>query len=338
MNLTKNFEINIVDLIKDKYLTEPVSDQLVKVYYITKGRGNDPKPFILPRTVKVDKEFMEAIATYLGDGKLSKDLHHLEFTSIDKDMLDFMSSFFEEKFNLNPMEFTKKKYAFQINGKILRILFERIINKIYESDFYSDTELRRAFLRGLFAAEGNIAINRKENYIVYMQYCLHINEDKITYLLMKCLDLENISHVVKKEKKDNSMSIRWTNWKNYCKCWKISLFESNKRKNNLFLNKVKKTKFFFEVKGAFIKKLLNSSGLPHRQIGLKLGIRPETLCILNKFRTKHVNWSDFNKLIKFNKINLKEARHNILTLRANRVTTINDKEFIDFIFDLKNFA
>ena len=103
---------------------------------------------------------------YLGDGKLSKDLHHLEFTSIDKDILDIMLNFFEKTFNLNANEFTKRKYAFQINGIIFRILFEKIINIILKSNFYKNTVLRRAFLRGLFAAEGGIGIVKKENYIL----------------------------------------------------------------------------------------------------------------------------------------------------------------------------
>ena len=137
MNSTK-FQINIVDLVKDKYLIENVSDEFVKIYYKTKGRGNDPKPFILPKTVIVDKEFIEAVSMYLGDGKLSKDLHHLEFTSIDKDMLKFMSDFFEKRFNLNPSEFTKRVYSFQINGKIFRILFEKIINIIFDYKFYQN--------------------------------------------------------------------------------------------------------------------------------------------------------------------------------------------------------
>ena len=118
---------------------------------------------------------MEAIGMYVGDGKLSADLNHLEFTSIDDDMLKFMLNFFKNRFNLNIEGFTKREFAFQINGKIFRILFGKVIERIYNSDFYCGKELRKAFLRGLFAAEGGIGIVRKENYIAYMAFHLSLN-------------------------------------------------------------------------------------------------------------------------------------------------------------------
>ena len=107
MNPTKineNFQINLLDLIPTEWYVENL-DNHIRVSYQTKGRGNNPKPFILPRMLILDKEFIEGISMYIGDGKLSKDLGHLEFTSKDKDMIKFMLDFFKNKFNIRDKDF-----------------------------------------------------------------------------------------------------------------------------------------------------------------------------------------------------------------------------------------
>jgi DNA-binding Xre family transcriptional regulator len=268
---------------------------------------------------------MEAISMYIGDGKLSADLHHLEFTSIDKDMLDFMSSFFVNRFNLNPNEFTNRQYAFQINGKIFRILFKKIIDKIYESNFQKDLTLRRAFLRGLFAAEGGIGIVSKENYIAYMAFHLsYEKEEELANFVQTLLNLEGIQSKQITRKHKGERYIQITNWKNYYKCWKIDLFNLCKRKKQKFLDKVKKTNFFFKIKKEFIRELLHSSELSHRQIALRLGIWPETLAILNKGKTPYVNRKDLLKLAEFNEVPISELKENIIDIRVNRVTVLDD--------------
>jgi len=328
-------KINIEKLVPNNWIVEQVTNALIRIYYINVGRGNSPKPFILPNIVLLDKEFIEGLSMYIGDGKLSKDLGHLEFTSIDEDMINFMKKFFKNKFNIKYKDFMFRKQAFQISGVILRTLFGKVTEKIYNSNFYHDKKLRRAFLRGLFAAEGGIGINRKENYIVYMAYHLsYEKEEKLANLVQSLLYLEGINSKQLTRKNKGERYIQITNWKNYYKCWKIGLFDLCQRKKGVFLNKIKKTNFFFKLKKEFIRKLLNSSGLSHRQISLKLGIRPETLCILNKGKTSYINKIDLSKLTKFNRILSDETRRNIVDLRVNRTTHINNSEFVDFILGL----
>ena len=105
MNLTKineNFEINVIELTPEEYLKDMIDDTFVRISYKRKGSGHNPKPFILPRSVEFDESFTEAIGMYVGDGKLSKDLHHLDFTSKDTDIVKFMLDFFKKRLNLEP--------------------------------------------------------------------------------------------------------------------------------------------------------------------------------------------------------------------------------------------
>lgn len=324
-------QINIQELVPKEWIIEKLDENKIKVYYINKGRGNSPKSFILPKSLTIDEEFIEGISMYIGDGKLSSDLHHLEFTSIDSDMIEFMLYFFKSKFDLKRHMFMHRKYAFQIGGKIFRVLFQRIIEEVYASDIYLDIKLRKAFLRGLFAAEGNIAINNQKNYVVCIRFCLNYYEDKIVDLVSKILDLEGITYKIRKKQEDKSMVVTITNWKNYSKLWKMRLFDLNQRKKQKFLDKVDKTKFFFEVKEEFINKLLNSSGLSHRQIAFRLGIIPTTLCSLNRYKTTYINKQDLLRLATFNGISIEEVKRNIIGLRVNRATIIDDLELVEMI-------
>ena len=356
--------MNVEKLVPENWKVERLGNDM-RVSYVNKGRGSSPRPFILPRKIEVDKEFVEAIAMYLGDGKLSADMHHLDFQSKDRDMIKCIMQLFLGTFHLEfsdivyrltyreikkdsldiwseYLNISKDRisiiqsdrhraecFGIQIGGIILRTIFGLIAEEVLHSKIYNVEVLRRAFLRGLFAAEGNIAICAKENYIVYMQFCLHINEDEIANFVVKSLDLEGINYVVKKTEKDHSMSIRFTGWGNYYKAWTIDLFDCSERKKQRFLDKVKRTKFFFGLKKDFIKRLIDSSGWAHRQICLKFGIDPVIICHLNTGRTHFINRENLLKLAEFNNIPLEEVKKNIIALRVNRVTVLEDLGLVD---------
>ena len=54
-------QINVEKLVPNGWIIEKVNNDLIRVYYLNKGRGNSPKPFTFPKIIHVDKEFMEAI-------------------------------------------------------------------------------------------------------------------------------------------------------------------------------------------------------------------------------------------------------------------------------------
>ena len=70
-------QINIKELVPKEWNIEEVNNNQIKVYYINKGRGSSPKPFVLPKAVNVDKintfstAQLEALNRLL-DGKATK--------------------------------------------------------------------------------------------------------------------------------------------------------------------------------------------------------------------------------------------------------------------------
>ena len=194
------------------------------------------------------------------------------------------------------------------------------------SNFLLNTKLRRAFLRGIFAAEGTVGINDAENYIVYVQFCLHHDEDEIAALIEHALKLENISYITKKQLRDHSLGIRMTGWQNYAKLWQIGIFNLNERKKRRFFEKVRKTKFNFKLKRFLIRRLLDC-GVSHRQLALSIGVDPAMLCNLHTGKTSYLNISELFKLKARSGTSMTEIKNGIVTTRINRVTEIRDPSF-----------
>ncbi|MFH1704000.1 MAG: hypothetical protein ABIB41_11380 [Nitrospirota bacterium] len=366
--------INLKDLVPTNWNTREIGSNKIKVGYKNLGRGNSPKPFILPKTISVDERFVEAMAMYMGDGKLSADPIHLGFASIDVEMVKFVLDFFMQVFSIKLKDMTitfvhrefnsnvlldcsrilripSSKFRLQqslrsrnpvcdiqITGKIFRIIFGKLMDSFLSSDFLLNRQLRRAFLRGLFAAEGNIAINHHENYIVCMQYCLGLHEKRLLWLIKRALKMEGITFADNVQKQCNSHSIVITNWKNYLKCWKMDLFRLNDRKEYNFLSKVKITKFSCSLKPAIKKDLFNIKYHSHRQVAFLIGILPSAYCLHANNKSEFLNIEYVIKLSKLADIPLDKIRKNIIEFRVNDITQIDDKEFIDFVFELKKYT
>ncbi|MBS3115170.1 hypothetical protein J4482_00920, partial [Candidatus Woesearchaeota archaeon] len=93
-------KINIIDLVPEGCNVGDIDENFIRISCETIGRGSNPKSFVLPRTVAVDKELVEGVAAYLGDGKLSKDAYHLDFTGKDSDVVRFVHRIFKDRFNI----------------------------------------------------------------------------------------------------------------------------------------------------------------------------------------------------------------------------------------------
>jgi len=362
---SKLIQINIPTLLDKSFFTSYVDQEFIRIFCKRKGRGNLAKTFILPRNIFVDTEFVEAIAMYIGDGKLSQDKNHLDFTSKDMDMIRFMLCFFrnrlnlkldnirftlifkkfssssldnwssflgipEEKINLKQSNRHKEDcFGMQISG-LLRKIFEELVNVVCRLDFFNYPELRKAFLRGLFAAEGSVNIVKKENYIAYIGFHLsYLKEEKLAKLVQSLLKLEGIlsKQFLRKDKGERYIQI--TNWSNYYKLWKMKIFDLNMRKKNVFMNKIRKTNFFYDVKKEFVVKLLNTNGISNRQLGYKLGICPSTLCNLSNNKTSYINGKDLLNLAAFHWTPIDELKENIIGIRVHRSTVLEDCNFVD---------
>lgn len=365
--MENNQKINLIDLIPKKWGIKLLDKDFIKISYKTIGRGNSPKAFVLPKSIVINKELIEGISLYLGDGKLSEDLYHLQFDNKDKDLVKFMHDFFRNRFNIREMHYRltyknlsddsvekwvnymgipkdlinlnksdrhkEECFGFQIGGRLFRELFESIINIITKMEFNS--ELRQAFLRGLFAAEGGIGIVKKENYIAYLAFHLsYSKEKKLANFVQKLLKLEGINskQIMRKDKGERYIQI--TNWKNYHKCWKIGLFNLCGRKRKKFLEKLVKTKFSCKIGGELKNKLITSPGLNQHQFAFKIGVSPATICHLKK-KDMFISIESLIKLSRLAKIPTEMIKKDIKEFRVNDVIPINDPEFVDFVFELK---
>lgn len=156
-----------------KVIIETLSAERVHIY--CKGRNqhkgdHNRKAFIFPKEITIDRQFIEGIALYLGDGDFHRiEKNHTTFSSKDKDIvrhyLDFLRKYFLIKnedisfilrykkeniflkeewgkaLDISPLKFLtyhakrnkEETGNIQVNGLIFRKLFECVIQKIISS-------------------------------------------------------------------------------------------------------------------------------------------------------------------------------------------------------------
>lgn len=216
-------KINLSYLIPDDWYYEELDDDKLIVNY-TASRGNyNRKSFIFPIVIPVDKRFVEALALYLGDGDFNKiNKAHLGFVSKDKELVVFFLNFLRNYFNIKNKDLTimvhyrkrnpqiRKEWSkvlhfnpqriitkfskrhkeeactVQVNGVVFRKIFELVVKKFLKNgEFLKKKHLRRAFLRGLFAAEGNVGIDYQEMYISQVSFSISIKETLLKNLIIR---------------------------------------------------------------------------------------------------------------------------------------------------------
>lgn len=251
-------------------------------------RNSNSKLFEFPKYINLDSVMAEAIGLILGDGDMHrKEKAHLTFCSIDIDIAVFVIEFFRshlllqnkditiyipyrEKFDINliasnlnyPVERIKTRYSerhkypaihIQINGVVFRLVFEKLVQEFLKS-FIEKPELRRGFLRGLFAAEGCVAIDYQENYLDHLCFSLSaINEQELAHVLHIALKKEKIAFTVKTQ--NNCIVTVIQNWRNYLLCWQMRLFDLCGRKKLKFLSIAKQRKVYCVIAPSDLKKL-----------------------------------------------------------------------------------
>ncbi|MBI2139969.1 hypothetical protein HYU14_03525 [Candidatus Woesearchaeota archaeon] len=264
--------INLLGLIPDEWITRDFSDKIEVGYSAIKGNYNR-KRFVFPKEIGVDTSFAEAVGMIIGDGDMHrKEKNHLSFCSRDIDIAAFVLHFLKRRFFLKNKDFTfsirygeykpdlykiseefnvprerlKIGYSqrhrnpvvhIQVNGRVFRLVFEKCVACFLNSNFNRIQELRNGFLRGLFAAEGGIAVDYKEGYIGQITFSLAPHERDYLQLLHAALVFERIQFRV--YNRGNCLETIITNWKNYLKLWQIGLFDRCKRKKNTFLSLAK---------------------------------------------------------------------------------------------------
>lgn len=273
------------------------------------GRGDqNRKSFVFPKYILVDETCIEGIALYLGDGDYHrKEKRHTTFTSKDKDIakhfLEFLRKYLlvrdeditfilkyktenshlrkewgktlkinPEKFLVYSTERNKEETCnIQVNGKIFRKVFEELISEIISSNLLKEKSFRRAFLRGIFAAEGSIGIDReKKPYIVQMAFSTSIKETTLHKIIQTILDQEGVRYRTDYGQKDHSCDIVITSWKYYLKLGDMNIFRICQRKNSLFEQIAKDLEVYIELKPLFRAEFFKSMNLQQKEIAKRI--------------------------------------------------------------------
>ncbi|MEK6835146.1 MAG: hypothetical protein AABX61_02690 [Nanoarchaeota archaeon] len=366
-------KINIVNLIPKDWLIKDLGNNIEVTYNLKRGNYNR-KPFILPKGINIDKKFFEGLGLFLGDSDLNrKEKNHLTYTSIDKDIakqalyflryyflvklkdITFLVNYRKENNKLKSewsnylkvptnkilIRYSKRhnneSLQIQVNGVVFRKLFEIIIKKVLSKNILENPDLRRALLRSLFAAEGNIGIDYKENYISQICFSLNIKEDYLIKLIQKALELENIRNRLGIYKKHNNVQIIISNWSNYWKLWKINLFDICERKKESFFNIMKNLNVYLRLGSDFRKKFFNSLNLNQKEIANIIGSWQsnvsKTIVGVHLLRIEQ-----FLKLLKYSSYRINDIIKNTEEIRISSLTKFEpDYEMLSYFFKIKLF-
>ncbi len=360
----------------ENWIWKPLDKNRVCASYQAKRGNYNRKSFILPNTYRVDERFMEAISLYLGDGDFNrKEKRHLTFCSKDKELATFFLEFLRDYFYLQNKDLTiliqynksnknikqdwSKALKFpaskiltrfsdrhlheacqiQVNGVVFRKLFERIVKQVIYGKFLLKEDLRKGFLRGLFAAEGNVGIDylEKKPYISQITYNLSIFEEYLKELICKGLQLEGIHYRIFKDERDHSLEINIQRWDNYLKLWSLNIFHLCPRKENSFTNIAKKLDIYLQLKNSFRKRLFSSLPLLQKEIARIIeshqGNISRTIKGVHLLRIEQII-----KLLNHSTISVKEVKKNILNFRIGALTIIPSCLLIfKFLKEFKSF-
>lgn len=368
-------KINLLNLAKTTFKNLVVEDlnKKAKICYKTKYKIAEPKPITIPKHIELDKEFVEGISLYVGDGKLTpNDMKHTELATTDEDIGKFVLDFFLKRLNvkINDITFTiryrtgskrklrskwskilnipkdkfhfqkKKRYkmkdsiTIQINSIIFRTIFQKLIENTLPI-IKNDKELRRAFLRGEFAADGKIIVEKDTNtyYISEISFCYDMKKEVwLRDYIIDCLKLEGINKFSLSKDGD----IRITNWKNYVKFWEMKLFDRCLRKGKRFLNIVRQMQVRLALRMNFLRKFLESTKLPNSVIRKITNLHLTNLKrVLNG--TQLLRVEQIHKLLSFSNVTWRSIINNTTRIRIGRITNLNPtNKFIHFLLNEKN--
>ena len=364
-------EIAIKDKIR-KIEIEKLSGGKIRISYKAfKGAG--PKPFTFPKRIALDENLGAAIGLYLGDGKTTElEKGHAEYVSKDKDLNLFMLDFFrhlgakENDFTFtinyryeNEEEVRKKwsealgipkekfrigqsdRYKFstvhiQINGLIFRLILDSLIREVIRH-LKENAGLRRAFLKGIFAAEGSIAV--RDNYINYISISYNSSTERERRDLYRdLLSMEGIQTIIK-ERQGNKGDIIVSNWNNYYKLWKISIFDLCKRKDERFLQMLRKVKVCFVFEKEFVSELFDGLYMNQKEIAKLIGTYQASVSHMTKgsFLLRIEQVLKLSQKLEQEKFSVKKIRERIKAVRMGPDTYLSEYSdgFLDMLFEIR---
>jgi hypothetical protein len=325
------------------------------------------KTIILPKLIVIDEEFMEGIGLYVGDGKLaSKTLRHTEYTTIDEDIARFILNFFLKRLKVRKEDITfsiryqqgkedqlRKKWSrildismkrfytyrkrrkmedsitMQINSTLFTKIFRQLISYILPK-ILNKPALRKAFLRGEFAADGKLSVCKATStrYISEITFCYNYKtEGWLKDYIVRCLKLEGIDQINLNSPGD----IRVTNWRNYLKFWQMELLDRCKRKKKKFVEVVRQAKIYLKLNPCFLEELLIFVRLPPNKIRERLKLHRSNFIKVRRGE-QLLTLEQVSELISLANLNWSRVWPHIKCLRVGRNTYLKaTRSFILFL-------
>ncbi len=336
------------------------------------GSGSNPNPITLPKKILLDEEFAEAVGMYIGDGTTnSKDMRHTSFTNKDVDIAKFMLDFFTNRFGIDKSRITLTiRYSFglpsnlvkrwakilnvpyehftftkssnhrydalkiQVNSMLFTAVFLKLIYDILPL-IKANKKLRRGFLRGYFAAEGNIGFKRKDNYIEYIGFWYNaFKESSIRNFCFACLKADDIKARYKERGSEGFIIIN--GWENYCRLWSIRIFDRCQRKRDMFWAILKTRKIYCELEDEFRQEFFSTLGIFQKKVAKVIGSWQSN--VSRTIRGTHLLTIEQLKiLLHYSAFTESTLLNNIEGFRiGNMKGIIKDKNFLKYLFSIRS--
>jgi len=343
----------------------------VKVYYKIIW-GKDPKHFVFPEKIELNKRLAEAVGLYIGDGSFGGNQSHSTFSNKDSELIKIVFDFFLDmgvKLSDMTLSITYRKgeenrikdwwanklgiksntliirqsdrhrystLGIQVNGAVFKLVFKELVQNVLDL-LKSNTELRRGFLRGLFAAEGCIAI--KEGYINHISIAYNSKTERENRdFYRELLEIEGIPTYIKEYKGGGEIIIR--NWKNYYKLWNIKIADLCKRKKERFTKILQNLEVFCNIEAEFRKNMFKSFGISQRKIAKILNSYQGNISrnIQGTILLSAEQLIMASNFIKKEEISIEKIIENINYIRVGRLTPIRNvrNDFLQTLFELKS--
>lgn len=260
------------------HFDKKIIDGRILVTYRTPGRI---KKHIFPEKILLDEKFFIGFSLSIGDGLNNPSIQNTHYNFVNKNfylvkiVYNWLINYFniEEKdiqFQLftnnkdNSNSINKIANLFHIKKNRIKVYHSnrhrgctlviqtsnRIFQTVYlnlfgtsKNKIINNTKFRRAFLKGLFAAEGHMK-HSVYNTIESIHFCLNPKtESELADFIQECLLRENIN-----SKNNKKGAIYFCGYENMLRFYLLGIMDIHEKKRNKFLKLIKNARFSLHFK------------------------------------------------------------------------------------------
>lgn len=340
------FEIQ-KEILRNKILT----------WYKTQGRTVE---FTFPRKLILNDKFFIGFGLSIGDGLNNPSIEntHYNFSNSNFYLVKIISDWLEEFFEISSNKlqiflYTKTsnknvknsilevEKLFSIKSAKLRIYFSErhskdvlmiqtsntIFQLIYSRLFHylmpiiiTNTNFRRSFLKGLFAAEGHIK-RSIYNTIEHIDFSFNPNnETSLAEFIQNCLLIEGIKANIKKD------IVYFCGYENMLKFYVISIIDLHKDKKEKFIRLCRNAHIIAHFNNGLLDKLRNK--ISQKKLAENLGCSQPL--ISKSYKNRCLSIDNISKVMAYLEINKEDLSQYISHLTVSN-TKISNKESIEFL-------